>query len=100
MSFEIKTEPSQNIIILGQEVSIAEARDFHAAVLALALDAKPLAIDARAAQTIHTSILQILYSLKLGASQISFHGASAPFTASLERLGLNLLGATSAERRF
>jgi len=92
MSFEIKREPSQNLVILGREVSIAEARDFHAAVLSLALDAKPLAIDACAVQTIHTSILQLLFSLKLCASQFSVHGASAQFTSALERLGLDLLG--------
>jgi len=51
-------------------------------------------------QAIHTSILQILYSLKLGASQFSVYGASAEFTASLERLGLNLLGATSIDRQL
>jgi len=100
MSFEIKNESAQNLIILGAEVSIAEARDFHAAVLTLALDAKPLAIDARAVQTIHTSILQILFSLRRGACQISVHGASAQFTASIERLGLNLLGATSVDRHI
>lgn len=100
MSFEIKNEPSQNLIVLGTEVTIAEARDFHSAVLSLAQDAKPLAIDAQAVQAIHTSILQMLYSLKLGASQFTVCGASAQFTASLERLGLNLLGNISVERHL
>jgi len=92
MSFEIKHEPTENRIILGEEVSIAEARDFHAAVLALALDAKPLTVDARAVQAIHTSAVQILFSLKLCAGQFSVHGASAQFTTAIERLGLDLLG--------
>ena len=90
MSFEIKRELSENLVILGMEVSIAEVRNFHAALLSLALDAKPLAIDARAVQTIHTSILQILYSLKLCTSQFSVRAASAQFSTALERLGLNL----------
>ena len=91
MSFEIKRESAENRIILGEEVSIAEARDFHSAVLSLALEAIPLVVDASAVRTIHTSILQVLYALKVTSNQFVIHGASVDFTTALERLGLDLL---------
>ena len=55
--------PNGHVLVLGSELGIQNAADFHQAVLPLAGSGGAVRVDARAAKSVHTSIMQILYAL-------------------------------------
>jgi anti-anti-sigma regulatory factor len=90
MSWQIKTDSDVTVVRLGSEMGIQNAADFHQAVLPLAVSGAPLRMDAQAAKSVHTSILQILYALSQAVPDFRVTNASDDFRATETRLGFSL----------
>ena len=92
MSWQIKTESGVTVVTLDSEMGIQNAADFHQAVLPLAVTGAALRINAQAAKSVHTSIMQILYALSQAVPDFAVMDASEDFRATEARLGLSLAG--------
>jgi hypothetical protein len=90
MSWQITQEGSAHVVALESELGIQDAADFHQAVLPLAGLGGAVRVDARAAKSVHTSIMQILYALSQAVPDFGVTEASADFRATEARLGLSL----------
>ena len=88
MSWQIKQEGSTTVVVLDSEMGIQNAADFHQAVLPLAGKGGAMRVDAHAAKTVHTSIMQILYALSQAAPDFIVTNASEGFRAAEVRIGL------------
>ena len=90
MSWQIKQAGSTTVLALAGELGIHEAADFYQAVLPLAGLGDALRVEASAAKSIHTSIMQILYALSRAVADFEVTAASDDFRATEARLGLSL----------
>ena len=90
MSWQIKTESGVTVVTLDSEMGIQNAADFHQAVLPLAVSGAALRIDAQAARSVHTSIMQILYALSQAVPDFVVTKASDDFQATETRVGFSL----------
>ena len=63
MSWQINQDGSAQVVALEGELGIQEAAAFHQAVLSLAALEGAVRVDAHAAKSVHTSVMQILYAL-------------------------------------
>ena len=88
MSFQIQQRENENVLVLSEELGVAQAAELHAALLPIALVAKPITVEAQAVTGIHTSILQMLISLKHSAPRLNLRSASPAFASAVQRLGL------------
>ena len=88
MSWAIKQEGRTTRVVLDTEMGIQNAADFHQSVLPLAGISGAVRIDAAAAKSVHTSILQILYALSQAVADFGVTEASAEFRAGEARTGL------------
>lgn len=89
MPFEIKSREQETVLVLSEDITIAHAAELHAALLPVALQDKPIAVEAGAVTAIHTSILQILLSLRQSVPSFTLRSVSVPFSSAVNRLGLN-----------
>jgi anti-anti-sigma regulatory factor len=92
MSWQIKSEGGATVVVLDSELGIQNAAEFHQAVLPLAGQGGPVRIDARAAKSVHTSIMQILYALSEAVPDFAVIDASEEFRAIEARVGFSLPG--------
>ena len=90
MSWQIKQEGGVNVVVLDSEMWIQHAADFHLAVLPLAGSGGAVRVDARAAGSVHSSIMQILYALAQAVPDFGVTEASKDFQAAEARVGLSL----------
>ena len=90
MSWQIKQEGDATVVVLDSEMGIQDAADFHQAVLPLAGIGGAVRVDAHAAKSVHTSIMQILYALSRAAPDFIVTEASEEFRATEARVGLSL----------
>jgi anti-anti-sigma regulatory factor len=90
MSWQITQDGSANVVVLDSEMGIQDAANFHRAVLPLASGERAVRLDASAARSIHTSIMQILYALSQAAPDFRVTKASKDFQAVEARAGLSL----------
>ena len=90
MSWQIKSEGGTTVVVLESEMGIQSAADFHQAVLPLAVAGGALRINAQAAKSVHTSIMQILYALSQAVPDFAVSDASEDFRAIEARLGISL----------
>jgi anti-anti-sigma regulatory factor len=90
MSWQITQDGSANVVVLDSEMGIQDAANFHQAVLPLAGGDRTVRLDASAAKSIHTSIMQILYALSQAAPDFGVTGASEDFRAVEARTGFSL----------
>jgi anti-anti-sigma regulatory factor len=90
MSWQIKTENGVTVVTLDSEMGIQNAAAFHQAVLPLAVSVAALRIDARAAKSVHTSIMQILYALSQAVPDFGVTNVSDDFRATEKRVGFSL----------
>jgi anti-anti-sigma regulatory factor len=97
MSWQITQEGIANVVVLDGEMGIQDAANFHQAVLPLAGGDRAVRLDASAAKSIHTSIMQILYALSQAVPDFGVTGASEDFRAVEARTGLSLARSKEAE---
>ena len=90
MSWQITLDGSTNTVVLDGEMGIQDAANFHQAVLPLAGLDGAVRLDASAARTVHTSIMQILYALSQAVPDFGVAEASDDFRAAEARMGLSL----------
>ena len=90
MSWQIKQEGSTTVVVLDSEMGIQNAADFHQAVLPLAGIGGAVRVDAHAAKSVHTSIMQILYALSQAVPDFMVIEASKDFRMAEARVGLTL----------
>jgi hypothetical protein len=90
MSWQIKSEGGTTVVALDSELGIQNAAEFHQAMLPLALTGGTVRINARAAKSVHTSIMQILYALSQAIPDFAVSDASRDFLSAETRLGLSL----------
>jgi len=90
MSWQITREDSVNVVALESEMGIQDAAGFHQAVLPLAALDGAVRLDASAATSVHTSIMQILYALSQAVSDFGVSESSADFRAVEARVGFSL----------
>ena len=90
MSWQINQEGSANVVVLDSEMGIQNAADFHQAVLPLAGIGGAVRVDAKAAKSVHSSIMQILYALSQAVPDFGVTEASEDFRAAEARMGLSL----------
>jgi anti-anti-sigma regulatory factor len=95
MSWQIKQEGGASVVLLDGEMGIQNAADFHQAVLPLAGVGGAVRVDARAAKSVHTSIMQILYALSQAVPDFIVTEASENFRAAEARMGLSLARTSS-----
>ena len=88
MSWQIKQNGATDLVVLDSEMCIQNAAEFYQAVLPLAGSGKAVRIDAAAAKSVHTSILQILYALSQAVGDFGVTGASEEFRSAEVRAGL------------
>ena len=90
MSWLIKKEGSTTIVVLESVMGIHNAADFYQAVLPLAGIGEAVRVDAHAATSVHTSIMQILYALSQAVPDFGVTEASEDFLAAEARVGFSL----------
>jgi|GEM_PF-2641220 len=88
MSWEIKLDGETDVVVLAGEMGIQSAAEFHQAVLPLAGSSRAVRLDAAAAKSVHTSILQILHALSQAVDDFAVTDASDEFRAAERRVGL------------
>ena len=91
MSWLIKQEGKTTIVVLDSVMGIHNAADFYQAVLPLAGISEPVRVDAHAATSVHTSIMQILYALSQAVPDFGVTEASEDFRAAEARVGFSLV---------
>ena len=90
MSYAIKQEAHTFVVVIEGEMMIQHAAEFYQAVLPLAGFPGAVRLDASAAKSIHTSIMQILYALSQAAPDFAVIEASAEFLTAENRVGISL----------
>ena len=90
MNWHIIQDGNANVVVLDSDLGIQDAANFHQAVLPLAGGDRAVRLDAGAAKSIHTSIMQILYALSQAAPDFGVTEASEDFRAVEARMGLSL----------
>ncbi len=90
MSWQIKPDGTNTLVVLDSEMGIQNAADFHQAVLPLAGIGGVVRVDARAARSVHSSIMQILYALSQAVPDFGMTEVSEDFRAAESRVGLSL----------
>jgi anti-anti-sigma regulatory factor len=90
MSWQIKFEGGATVVLLGKDLGIRNAAEFHQAMLPLAVTGGAVRINAQAAKSVHTSIMQILHALSQAVPDFGVTDASEDFRAIEARLGLSL----------
>jgi len=98
MPFQIQPQEKVNVLVLSEDFTIAHAAELHAALLPLAIEDKPIAIETQAVTSIHTSIVQLLFSLKQSVPQFELRSVSPAFVGAVERLGLKTTLTSSAAK--
>ncbi len=88
MAFQISEQENENVLVLSDDVGVPQAAELHGALLPIALSSKPIVVEAQAVTSIHTSILQMLISLKQSVPRLSVRSASPAFASAVDRLGL------------
>lgn len=88
MSWHIRQEGGAVLVVLDSEMGIRNAADFHQAVLPLADTPGAVRVDAGATRSVHSSILQILFSLSKSIPDFGVERASAEFDAAEGRVGI------------
>jgi anti-anti-sigma regulatory factor len=95
MSWQIKQEGGATVVVLDSEMGIQNAAEFHKAVLPLAGIGGAVRVDAHAAKSVHTSIMQILYALSQTVPDFVVTEPSENFRAAEARVGLSLARTSS-----
>jgi hypothetical protein len=90
MSWQIKQECGATVVVLDSEMGIQNAADFYQAVLPLAGVGGAVRVDAHAAKSLHSSIMQILYALSQAVPDFEVTDASEAFRATEARVGFSL----------
>ena len=90
MSWKIYQDGATSVVVLDREMLIQHAADFYQAVLPLAAGGASVRVDAHAAKSVHSSIMQILYALSQAVSDFGVIDASDDFQAAEARVGISL----------
>jgi len=90
MNWQIKSEGGATIVVLDSELGIQNAAEFHQAMLPLAVTGGAVRINAQAAKSVHTSIMQILYALSQAVPDFAVRDASEEFRTTEVRVGFSL----------
>jgi anti-anti-sigma regulatory factor len=90
MSWQIKSEGGARVVVLDSELGIQNAAEFHQAMLPLAANGGAVRINAQAAKSVHTAIMQILYALSQAMPDFAVINASEDFQAIEARMGFSL----------
>jgi hypothetical protein len=90
MNWTISQDGTASVVVLGSEMSIQQAAGFYQAVLPLAAGGGSVRVNAHAAKTVHSSIMQILYALSQAVLDFGVIDASADFAAAEARVGISL----------
>jgi len=97
MNWHIKQVSGATVVVIDRELGIQDAAAFYDAVLAVAVARSDVELDAGAAKSVHSSIMQILHALSQAVSAFRVTAASADFLAAEVRVGFSLVrNATSA----
>ena len=97
MSWQINQAGHASVVVLDREMQIQHAADFYHAVLPLAVAGGSVRVDARAAKSVHSSIMQILYALSQAVSDFGVTDPSDDFRAAEARVGLTLARSHATE---
>jgi anti-anti-sigma regulatory factor len=89
MSWTIKENGTADLLVLEGELCIQNAAEFYQAVLPLAGSGKAVRVDAIAAKSLHTSIMQTLYALSQAVGDFGVTDASEEFRAAEVRVGIS-----------
>ena len=73
---------------MGEGISIRDAAEFHGAVRAAIVDGGQVCIRAESVKSIHTSIFQILLSLRQGTEAFYVLDPSSAFAAAEQLMGV------------
>jgi anti-anti-sigma regulatory factor len=92
MSWQIKSEGGTTVVLLESDLGIQNAGEFHQAMLPLIITGGAVRINAHAAKSIHTSIMQILYALSKAVPDFAVIAVSEDFRATEARIGFSLPG--------
>ena len=88
MNFEIKQDGTHVEITLGEGISIRDAAEFHGAIRVAVTNGGQICIRAEAVKSIHSSIFQILLSLRQGTEDLYVKDPSSAFAAAEQLLGV------------
>jgi anti-anti-sigma regulatory factor len=88
MSWQINKNENGIVLVLEGEIGIENAAEFHQAILPLAVTVGSLRVDAQAAKSVHSAIMQILYALSQAVPDFGVSDASEEFRAVEVRMGL------------
>lgn len=90
MNWHIKQVSGTTVVVIDRELGIQDAAAFYEAVLGVAVTRSDVEVDAGAAKSVHSSIMQILYALSQAVSAFRVTAASADFLAAEVRVGFSL----------
>jgi hypothetical protein len=91
MNWHINHESDATVVVLDRAMGIQDAAAFYDAVLAVAVTGGDVRLDAGAAKSVHSSIMQILYALSQAVAVFRVTAASADFLAAEIRVGFSLV---------
>lgn len=87
MNWHIEQGNGASVVVIDREMGIQDAPAFYDAVLLVAISSVSVRLDAGAAKAVHTSIMQILYSLSRAVPDFRVTAASADFKRAEIRVG-------------
>ncbi len=96
MNWHIKQVSGTTVVVIDREMGIQDAAAFYEAILAIAVTRGDIELDAGAAKSVHSSIMQILFALSQAVSAFRVTAASADFLAAELRVGFSLARNTTA----
>ena len=88
MSWQIRQEESGSLFVLDGEMRIQDAVSIYEAALPLAFSASAVRVSALVTGPVHTSIMQILYTLSQSVSDFGVTEASEDFAKAEVGVGL------------
>jgi len=90
MNWHINKEGRNTVVVIDREMGIQDASAFYDAVLLVSISGVGVQLDAGAAKSVHSSVMQILYSLSRAVPDFRVTAASADFLAAEVRVGFSL----------
>ncbi len=90
MNWHINHEGDATVVVLDKAMGMQDAAAFYEAVLAVAVTGGDVRLDAGAAKSVHSSIMQILYALSQAVAVFRVTSVSADFLAAEVRVGFSL----------